>query len=156
MAIIFCAGGPQYGTCYMSSCWHLEFWGDSWIFQETVNPRPNCLQALQLHTQTCSTYADSCSSQQAEPPDNVRVPSGLQQPGLSKNLTVQKWECQDHFFGGGGGTTAFVYKHTFKPFQNTIQVLYLENSLRKHGHSWIRGGGGGGAARNYVYRHYII
>jgi hypothetical protein len=49
-------------------------------------------------------------------------------------IWLQKWECQDHVYGGGGGNIAFVYKHTFKPFQNTIQVLYLEKD-------W----GGGGA-----------
>ena len=87
-------------------------------------------------------HADSCFFQKGEPPDNVQVPSGLHQPGLSKNLTVQEWECQDHVYGGGRGTTAFVYEHTFKPFQNTTQVLYLENLLSKHGHSSIRGGGG--------------
>jgi hypothetical protein len=81
--------------------------------------------------------ANSRSSQQAEPPNNVQVSSGLHKPRLPKNLTVQKWECQDHVNGGGGGTTVFVYKHIFKPFQNTTQVLYLENSLRKHGHSRI-------------------
>jgi hypothetical protein len=155
MAIIFSARGPQYGTSFMSPCWHLEFWGDSWIFQETVKPWPNCLQALQFHTQTCFMYADACSSQQAELPNNVQALSGLHQPGLFKNLTVKKWECHDHVYGGGGGTTAFAYKHTFKPFQNTTQVLYLENSLCKHGHSRIRGGGLG-VTRNYVYRHYVI
>jgi len=114
------SGNGDYILCRGSSVWNFLH---GTLLAPRILRRPldlsrNCEPLIKLFMRTTVTHtdlfhvADSCSTQQAEPPDNVQVPSGLYQPGLSKNLNVQKWECQDHVYGCGAGTKGFVYKHT--------------------------------------------
>jgi len=39
---------PQYGTCFMQSCWHPEFLNSSWIYRKFVHPLSYSNYALLL------------------------------------------------------------------------------------------------------------
>jgi hypothetical protein len=40
--------GPQYGPCFKSPSWRLEFWGGSYIFAKFVHPYSNMLSTFKL------------------------------------------------------------------------------------------------------------
>ena len=53
MATKFCRwrplfSGSQYGLCFKSPFWHLEFWGGSYIFPKSVHPYSNMLSIFKL------------------------------------------------------------------------------------------------------------